>query len=233
VNVTYGVIDDLDLNLAVPFGAGDFDVNASLIDESGHFFFNTQHSKVSIGVGDLLLRAKYQLGEWQGLTTAAGVSARLPSGDADNAFGSGDFELGPYLAVSTLLWDRVEPQWNGGFDFDLQDSHLSSAHYAFGVNVQAVKEWLDLGVSFLGRSEVDGRRSERAISGLHQTAAGPALQPFEGLDFDRKDYFDFSGGARVRLYKTLVLTVSALKGLNDDGLRSSNWSPVGGLEATF
>jgi hypothetical protein len=42
----------------------------------------------------------------------------------------------------------------------------------------------------------------------------------------------FAGGARVRLHRTLVLTVNMLKGLNDDGLRSSNWSPVGALEAT-
>jgi hypothetical protein len=233
VNVTYGLLDDLDLNVAVPFGASDFDTTASLVDENGNFFFNTQHSKESVTVGDVLLRAKYRLCEWQGVTAAAGLNARLPSGDSDNAWGTGTFGLGPALAASMLLWDRVEPQWNGGFDFDVEESHRSSAHYAFGVNVQAVKEWLDLGVSFLGRSDVDGLRSDRSVSGLHQTAAGPLLRPYEGFNFDRKDYFDFSGGARVRVYKTLMITLSATKGLNDDGLRSSNWSPVGALEATF
>ena len=233
VSVTYGLLDDLDVNVTVPFAAADNDINISLVDEDGGFFFNTKHSKVSIGVGDVHVRAKYRTCEWQGLTSAVGVDARLPSGSTDDGLGTGDFEIGPYLAISKLWGDRVETQWNAGFDFDTMDSIESSAHYAFGVNVQAVKEWLDLGVSFLGRSEVDGLRSDASISGPHQTPAGPALTPYGGYSFDRKDYFDVSAGARVKLWRTLVLTLSALKALNEDGLRSSEWSPVGAIEASF
>lgn len=233
VNVTYGLLDNLDLNVAVPLIAADFDMNAFLVNEQGRLFLNTQHSKESFAVGDVHLRAKYRLCEWERLTAAAGLITRFPSGATDNPLGIGDVEMGPYLAVSTVFWDRVEPQWNAGFDFNVENSHLSSGHYAFGVNVQAVKEWLDLGVAFLGRSEVDGRITDASISGPHQTATGPALRPYEGLNFDRKDYFDLNLGARVRLFKTLVLSVNMLKGLNEDGLRSSNWSPGGALEATF
>jgi hypothetical protein len=233
VNVTYGLLDDLDLNVAVPLASTDSDTNASLIDENGSFFFNTEHSQVSLGVGDIQVRAKYRICEWQGITTAAGAVWRIPSGDEDDALGTGDFELGPYVAMSALYWNRVEPQWNAGFDVNLNDSHLSSAHYAFGVNVQAVKEWLDLGVSFLGRSEIDSRREQSAISGPHLTDAGAAQTPYFALDLERNDYFDAAVGARVRLYKTLVFSLNMLKGLNDEGIRSSSWSPVGALEATF
>jgi hypothetical protein len=40
-------------------------------------------------------------------------------------------------------------------------------------------------------------------------------------------------GTRVRVYKTLALAVSVVKALNEDGLRSSEWSPSGAIEATF
>jgi hypothetical protein len=232
VNVTYGIRDDLDLNVAVPVLTSDNDVNATLArgTRSG---FNTEHSKVSLGVGDVRLRAKYRVFEWQGLTGAAGAVLRLPTGEEDDGLGTGDVELGPTLALAKRWGERVETHWNAGFEFDLENSNESAAHYAFGVNVQAIKDRIDLGVSFLGRSEVDGLRSDAAISGPHQTPAGPALTPYGGYDFGRKDMFDFHGGAKLRLYRTLVLTLSALKPLNEDGLRSSTWSPVGGLEATF
>ena len=51
-----------------------------------------------------------------------------------------------------------------------------------------------------------------------QTPAGPALTPYGGYDFDRKDLFDFSAGAKVKLYKTLVFTLSFLKALNPNSL---------------
>lgn len=232
VNVTYGVLNDLDLNVAVPLMTSDNDTNVTFA-AGGRQFFNTQHSKVSLGVGDVRLRGKYRLFAWQGLTGAAGAIVRLPSGDEGDGTGTGDVELGPTMALAKRWGDRVETHWNAGFDFAIQHSNESAAHYAFGVNVQAIKKWLDLGVSFLGRSEVDGVRSDAAISGPHETPTGTALTPYGGYDFGRKDMFDFSAGAKVRLFRTLVLTFSMLKALNEDGLRSSNWSPVGGLEATF
>lgn len=233
VNVTYGVLDDLDLNVAIPLIAGDFDTNISRIGPSGNLNFASQHSQVSVGVGDLMLRAKYRVCEWEGLTTALGARLRVPSGNSDEAIGIGDTELGPYVSISALYWGRVSPSWNAGFDFNLDDSHLSSGHYAFGVDVQAVKEWLDIGFAFLGRSEIDGRESLGSIGALHQTPTGPALTPYEGHYFNRNDMFDFQAGATVRVYKTLTFSLSFVKAINDAGLRSSTWSPIGALAASF
>jgi hypothetical protein len=229
INVTHGLLDDLDVNLALPLAAVDFDVNATRLDGAGAFFINTEHGHVPIGVGDMLLRAKYRLPDVDRFAAAAGFTVRLPTGDPAQALGTGDGELGPWFAASTLLWDRVEPRTNLGFDFNVDDVDLSSARYDLGVDVQAIKERLDLGVAFLGRSEVGDRLSASATSGASFGHPGPYL----GLRFDRKDYFDLVVGGRVRLTKTLLLTLNAVKGINDDGLRSSNWSPVAALEATF
>jgi hypothetical protein len=229
VNVTYGALDDLDVNLAVPLATVDFDVNATRLQGNGRFFINAKHGHIPIGIGDALLRAKYRLSDVDRFVTAAGFTVRLPTGDPAQALGSGDGELGPWFAASTVLWDRVEPQTNLGFDFNVDDIDRSSARYDLGVDVQAIEERLDLGVAFLGRSEVGSRLSASDTSG----AAFGHPGPYMGMRFDRKDYFDVAVGGRVRLTKTLLLTVNVLKALNDDGLRSSNWSPVAALEATF
>lgn len=232
VQATYGVLDDLDLNVAVPIAALDADINARRAAPGTQGFVNTQHGHVSVGLMDILLRAKYQITRHTGLPAALGFVARLPTGSTEKALGAGDAEFGPYLYVSKLLWDRVEPQFNTGFNFNI-DAHQSSAQWAAGLNVHAIKDRLALGGSFHGRHETHRRLANSSVSGPHLTASGPALRPYEGLDFGRKDYLDFAGGARVRVYKTLVLALNAIKGLNDDGLRSSEWSPIGSIEATF
>jgi hypothetical protein len=233
LNVTYGVTDDLDINVAVPLAAVDFDTNTSRQDAGSTFVSRvTEHGHVSLGVADILLRAKYQLCNRTGWAAAAGFITRLPTGDRDKALGTGDAELGPYLAFSWLLWNRVEPTWNAGFDANVSDPHLSSAHYAFGVNVQTTS-WLDLGGSLHGRSEVDGRRAETSVSGPHQTPTGTELRPYLGVSVDRNDYFDAAFGGRIRLGRTVVLALNAVYALNEDGLRASDFSPVASLEGTF
>ena len=94
-------------------------------------------------------------------------------------------------------------------------------------------------MSFLGRSEVTARLAEDEVSVPHATPSSvfpfpePLLEPVFGLGFDRKDFFDVALGARVRLVDRLVLTLGVFKPLNDDGFRTSGWSPVAALEATF
>lgn len=234
VTMTYGLLDNLDLSLIIPLAAIDYDTNARRQEVgSATVFVNTEHAGVKpIGIGDLQLRAKYQLWHSGGLTASAGVWFRLPSGEDENALGTGDFEVGPHFAVSQLLGDMVELHGNVGIDVNTIDTNQSSASYAAGVNIQPI-DWLNLGVAFLGRSEFDDFRAASSISGPHQTDNGPASAPYLGLDLERNDMFDLSAGAGFRLYKTLVLTGGLMYALNNDGLRMSDVSPIVSIEATF
>jgi hypothetical protein len=232
LQATYGVLDDLDLNVAVPLTALDFDVNARRAAPGGPAFLNTKHGNVSLGVMDMLVRAKYQLTRHVGFPAALGLVVRVPSGDPDKALGTGEAEVGPYVYLAHTYWGRVEPQVNAGINASTEPDE-SSAQWAAGVNVHAITNRLDVGFSFNGRHE-KGRRLERSsVSGLHLTPSGPALTPYGGYDFGRKDMIDVVVGTRVRVYKTLALAVSVVKALNEDGLRSSEWSPSGAIEATF
>ena len=40
-------------------------------------------------------------------------------------------------------------------------------------------------------------------------------------------------GLRIGLYRSLVLSMGVFKALNHEGVRPSEWSPVGSVEGTF
>ena len=44
-------------------------------------------------------------------------------------------------------------------------------------------------------------------------------EPLLGINFDRKDYFDLSFGARAVVWRQIMLFVNGIYALNDQGLR--------------
>jgi hypothetical protein len=93
VGFTYGVTDDLDVNLYLPIMVTNMRVGVHARDVAtagpdavftpaagpervGH------DSGDAVGVGDILLRAKYQLPRWDFLKSALGLQLRLPSGQS-------------------------------------------------------------------------------------------------------------------------------------------------------
>ena len=232
LNVTYGITDDLDLNIAVPLHATDFDANANLQRPGGEFFKIAVHSKVSVALGDIHLRAKYHVLDWEGLQTALGLDVRLPTGYAADAVGTGNGTIQPYFALSHRYFDWVEPQLNAGFEFDLIESNHSRAHYSLGSTFTPC-HWFDLAFSLLGQSEVDGWRSTASVSGPHVVNGATVQRPYEGISVDRKDYFDAVITARVKIWETVTFTGGVMKSINDEGLRASSWSPILAFQGTF
>jgi hypothetical protein len=238
LNVTYGITDDLDINVAVPIYAIDFDLNARRPFLPGcnpdipDVCLNTAHGKVSVGLGDIHLRAKYHLLDWEGMQTALGVDVRLPTGQATDALGTGNGSIQPYVAWSQRYFTWIEPHLNAGFEFDLNEVHRSRAHYSLGTTLKAC-EWFDVAFQLLGQSEVDGVRAEASVSGPHILNGATVNLPYEGVSVDRKDFFDAVIGARFRVWETITLTGGVMKSINDDGVRASQWSPIFALEGTF
>jgi hypothetical protein len=71
------------------------------------------------------------------------------------------------------------------------------------------------------------RREARSV-----TPSGFA-QPYLCADASRHDYVDTTLGLRIGLYRWLVPSVGVFKALKDEGVRASDWSPVGAVEGTF
>jgi len=53
------------------------------------------------------------------------------------------------------------------------------------------------------------------------------------VEFDRKDFFDLSFGARFVVWRQVMLFANGIYALNDDGLRNDTIIPMGGVEGTF
>jgi hypothetical protein len=241
---TYGVLDNLDVNLLLPLmnTALDLGVTRQRIQTAGpDGVFAPNSGPVVTGIsddskfgpGDLLLRLKYQLPRADWLRSAFGLLFRFPTGNEDNFQGTGDFWVTPAFYASTLLWDRVEPFVNAALDFDMNNSALSQARYGAGFDVDVVS-WAGLVVAFLGRSQLDNPVEPGETDFLYLLPSGQtARRPLLGIDLGRKDFFDFSFGGRVVVWRNVMLFANAIYALNDEGLRDDNFIPTFGVEGTF
>jgi hypothetical protein len=243
VSFTYGIIDDLDVNLLVPviatrmrIGVHATDVATSgddlvftpvsAFERSGHDDGN------AVGVGDILLRAKYQLPRCDWLRSAVGLQLRLPSGDSSDFQGTGDVELSPFVYLSTVLWNRVEPALNLGIDYNANDVSHSAARYAAGVDVDVTK-WMNMNVAYLGRSQFKGTAEPEDTAFKHLHGGQVVSEPLLGLDFGRKDTSDLSFGVRFVVWGNVMVYANGIYAINDSGLRNDTVIPAGGVEATF
>lgn len=74
------------------------------------------------GIGDVVLRGKYTVHQWERLGVAAGVDVRLPTGDSLNFLGSGAVGVKPFAVVSYRA--RVSPHAEIGYEIN-GDSNLA------------------------------------------------------------------------------------------------------------
>jgi len=244
LSFTYGLLDNLDVNLLLPLIRTENSVSVT----SQQLFvapvggpFNPAPGPVrqgtlegdKYGVGDIFLRAKYQFPRLGIIRSAAGLQLRLPSGDKDNFQGTGSFETSPFLYVSTVLWSRVEPHLDAGLDLRTDDVSQSLGRWGAGVDVDVTRR-IGLDIGFFGRHQWERSSPSGETSFLHLTSNGTvALRPLLGIDFDRKDFYDFSFGARWVVWKQIMLFVNGIYALNDAGLRNDTIIPTGGIEGTF
>ncbi len=199
----------------------------------------------STGIGDITLRTKYRLWGGDQGGAAAGLELRLPSGDKKNLQGTGETHLSPFLYLSQVLWERIEPHVNLGVDFNTKDVDRSAFLYSVGV-AALVWNQLGAGIDVIGRSEF-GRFAPGKGSGLVGFAlerpaatcsrenacvvnkAVPFRFPFK---IKRNDIIDISFGLRYALGTSGSVFFGTILPLNDNGFRA-DFIPSGGVEYTF
>jgi hypothetical protein len=242
-NLTYGVLDDLDINIAVPIATLDMDLDITRQDTPRSAVRRATAQESSANLSDMLVRAKYRfldttwaLGTAQ---AAAGLRVRIPTGNPSQGLGTGYGEIGPYFALSTgLLEGWLDSYWDAGVDAGMGNTRWSSAHYSWALDLHAPRgdEWwtrVALAWSVLGRSEFTSLRKASSISGTHVSPTGFVQAPYLCADATRNDYADTTLGLRIQLVESMVLSLGVFKALNDQGVRAGGWSPVASLEGTF
>jgi len=238
VGFTYGVTDNLEVNAAVPILQSDLDVNGAVqvTTATGFQTLPFRSSASATGVGDLLLRGKYRLVERNWLHLASGLVLRVPTGNTDDFQGTGDVELAPMvyasrepLAVGKVL--RFRPYLNAGFDFNADNVNASEARWGTGLD-GALGERFAVGVAVLTRYPIS-RLGPPGLFDVRRGQNGQFSEPLFGLSSKREEFYDFSVGGRLNVWRDRVnLFANALLPLNRDGARA-DVIPLAGAEVIF
>jgi hypothetical protein len=232
--VTYGVTENLELNLIVPVLYSEFGLDAAFRGAEGQQVQPPEHERASaFGVGDLLVRGKYRLPDLWFLQPALGLVLRLPTGNEDDFQGTGTTELTPlvYLSHAPVQVGPVglQPFVNAGVNVNLDYIDTSEPRWGVGADVM-LGERATVAVAVLGRHAI-GRFGRPGLTDAVRTDS--SVRPFLGIRFGRDDFYDFSFGGRVNLWRdTLMAFANVVVPLNDDGFRS-DIIPLAGVEAAF
>ncbi len=229
-SVTYGITEDLDVNLSLPVLRTSLDVTTRTQIPDPRFprfalppgsaiagQAEQSFSDSAAGVGDVLLRAKYLVRRGRPVDVALGLGVSLPTGDEDDFQGSGTTRVQPALILSRVVAGRIEPLLNVGMDLNADDVDRSVARWAAGATAEIVNR-LTAAVVFLGRHEL-AAQADRIRS------------PFF-FQIERSDIFDAALGLRWRFAENGVVSANALVPLNDQGLRP-NVIPTVEVEYVF
>ena len=240
---TYGITDRLDVGVAVPVNR--VSVNASLTSRIGDTIdgidpsftpFVTSASGTASGIGDMVIRAKYNMLNRETVGIAEFVDVRLPTGDERNLLGVGgsQFKLG-FIASSAV--GRLSPHVNIAYTI----SGTSSAADDLESVVVAPPEEIsyaggaDLAVTL--RTTVAFDAVGRVLRKVGTLTWAPSAfgEDFPQFELNRRQDLHLllgSLGVRVNPFGNMLLTANILFPMTDSGLTDSlTWTA--GVDYSF
>src|SRR5205809_2866332 len=164
-SITYGITNGFDVNATLPLLRTSLDVTAHTQVPDPRFpefalppgspnaqIGSRTASGDDVGIGDLLLRAKWVLLRSERVDVATQLGLGLPTGSQNNFQGTGTTRLVPTLILSHV-YGRFEPLVNVDMDLNTNDVGRSVVGWAAGGTAQIIDP-LNLSVVLLGRHEL-------------------------------------------------------------------------------
>ena len=254
--ITYGVTNDLDVSIAVPYITTDIVVTSeATVRRIGttipeiHFFRAVDDSigdrriytafGHASGIGDITIRMKQAIKKSPKNGIALGIDLRLPTGDENNLLGTGAPAVQPFAAWSATYGTfaphiNLGYQWNGSSTLagDIEAGVSADlpdvAVYALGA-VVAVHPRVTLALDVLGRYIIDSPRVR-----LEDFVALDGHTVYPNIAFDTGSINELSSavGLKINVAGRLLLNTNLLMRLNSEGLRDKI-SPLVGIEYAF
>ena len=254
--ITYGVTNDLDVSIAVPYITTDIVVTSdATVRRIGtttpeiHFFRAVDDSigdrriytafGHASGIGDITIRMKQAIKKSPKNGIALGIDLRLPTGDENNLLGTGAPAVQPFAAWSATYGTfaphiNLGYQWNGSstlagdIEAGVSEDLPDVAVYALGA-VVAVHPRVTLALDVLGRYIIDSPRVR-----LEDFVALDGHSVFPNIAFDTGSINELSSavGLKINVAGRLLLNTNLLMRLNSEGLRDKI-SPLVGVEYAF
>jgi len=190
-SATYGLTDRLDLGVAVPLVAVDMSASirariqrlATAANPDLHVFegdnpdeHTFSESGHATGLGDILLRAKYNFLTRKGGGLAAAIDVRTPTGDENNLLGNGALQAKLY-GIASIAFGKLSPHFNGGYTGSTRGAFPGVSlnnewNYTAGFDLAASPR-LTLIMDVIGRSIRDQGRLVEADRIFDFVEAGP------------------------------------------------------------
>jgi hypothetical protein len=220
----YGVTDRLDIGGAIPF------VRVNLQGERvdtyrGRALVQATGSASASGLGDVVVRAKYNVLRDGGSGIAVAAEARLPTGDKADLLGAGRTSLMPRL-IGSYEGGRLGLHGEVGYSFREVSDTLG---YAAAVTVVTVPRLTIVG-------ELSGLRLQGIGRLAETTQAHPGLV---GVDTIRltgvaqtTDRIHAVAGIKWNIANTWLLTANVRRPLTDVGL-NADWVPTVTFDYAF
>ena len=254
--ITYGVTNDLDVSIAVPYITTDIVVTSdATVRRIGttipeiHFFRAVDDSigdrriytafGHASGIGDITIRMKQVIKKSPRNGIALGLDLRLPTGDENNLLGTGAPAVQPFAAWSATYGTfaphiNLGYQWNGSstlagdIEAGVSEDLPDVAVYALGA-VVAVHPRVTLALDVLGRYIIDSPRVR-----LEDFVALDGHSVYPNIAFDTGSINELSSavGLKINVAGRLLLNTNLLMRLNSEGLRDKI-SPLVGVEYAF
>jgi hypothetical protein len=220
----YGLTDRLDIGGAIPF------VRVSLQGERvdtyrGSRLVQATGSASASGLGDIVMRAKYNVVRDGGSGLSIAAEARLPTGKEEDLLGAGRASLTPRV-IGSYEGGRIGVHGNLGYSFrDVTDT----LGYAVAVTVVAVSRLTLIGELSGLRLDGVGRLAE--ISQPHPALAGVDTIRLASVA-QTTDRIDAVAGFKWNIANTWLVTANVRRPLTDVGL-NAEWVPTVTFDYAF
>ena len=236
--ITYGVTDNIDLSVAVPWVRVSIGLDFSLFTASGvdvtpggHAFVLPRAS--ATGLGDIAIVGKYRVRQFGQGGVAAELEVRLPSGNTDDLRGTGVVrtlasviysragKVSPHANVGVEVWSDSVPLTHRG-DVVMKNQLV----YAFGLEVEAHPRATVL-IDVIGRRQMNGGQVEYRTLDIGGGTLDILLPVSRGVDL-----LAAAPGIKWNVAGNVLLTANALLAMTNGGLRA-NVIPVVGFDWAF
>jgi hypothetical protein len=241
---TAGVLDDLDVGIAMPWISVAFDaVGGGFMSSGAKFEEASVTGAASSGIGDIALFAKYRFWKQEEGGAAIAVELRLPSGNKDNLRGLGvsrtlvsgiwshGGKFSPHVKFGYEFWSAGVPI-SGQFviggatvsagDVAAKDQVLYSLGFDYIASPRATVTFDVLGGTLRGGGRVGYRRF---------TPFGNPIEVLVGLP-ESLTKISIVPGVKWNIWRDVLLTANALMVISSDGLKAG-FTPVIGFDWSF
>jgi len=254
---SYGVGDHIDVGFALPIINTELSaepvstINSFTFlanDSANHYFGGTQRDPVlvsyqdpikddAVGIGDILLRAKYHFFDRANAHLAGLLDVRLPTGSEEDFQGAGSAAYRLLFIASGTRGD-FGPHANVGYNLRTSELLRDVVELTAGFD-QKVTDELTFAGDFLARwevgSEIESLRFPESAYISRPAGDGEWSRVVELTNLEnqsRDDIYDVSAGFRFAPKASVMLVGNVIVPLNSDGLRS-NIVPTIGVEFTL